>query len=31
MRDGVSGNDLAVGGDGRDTCLIDPGDGRRSC
>ncbi len=31
LRDGFSGNDLAAGGDGRDTCLTDAGDRRRSC
>jgi len=30
MRDGAGG-DLAAGGDGRDVCLADPGDVRRSC
>ena len=31
VRDGVHGNDTAVGGAGQDTCLSDPGDKRIGC
>ena len=31
VRDGVHGNDTAVGGAGQDTCLSDPGDTRIGC
>jgi Ca2+-binding RTX toxin-like protein len=31
VRDGVHGNDVAIGGAGLDTCLSDPGDARFGC